>query len=122
MPRYFFALTDQDSLSLADDEVGEEFDRVEAARQHAMAVARELSRHQHPCAQNPSFDDLGSTSGLPPKADLRFARYPNKLASPARYLSPLWRGYGACRLVSARALPYKSRPNAPAVTCSGGTG
>jgi hypothetical protein len=46
MPRYFFALTDQDSLSLADDEVGEEFDRVEAAREHAMAVARELSRHQ----------------------------------------------------------------------------
>jgi Domain of unknown function (DUF6894) len=50
MPRYFFALTDQDSLSLADDEVGEEFDRVEAARGHAMAVARELSRNQHPCA------------------------------------------------------------------------
>jgi hypothetical protein len=50
MPRYFFALTDQDGLSLTDDEVGEELDRVEAARQHAMAVARELSRHQHPCA------------------------------------------------------------------------
>jgi Domain of unknown function (DUF6894) len=50
MPRYFFALTDQDSLSLADDEVGEEFDRVEAARGHAKAVARELSRHQHPSA------------------------------------------------------------------------
>jgi hypothetical protein len=49
MPRYFFALTDQNSLSLANDEVGEEFDRVEAAREHAMAVARELSRHQHPC-------------------------------------------------------------------------
>jgi hypothetical protein len=50
MPRYFFALTDQDGLSLADDEVGEELDRVEAAREHAMAVARELSRHQQPCA------------------------------------------------------------------------
>jgi hypothetical protein len=49
MPRYFFALTDGD-LSLADDEVGEEFNGVEAARKHAMAVARELSRHQHPCA------------------------------------------------------------------------
>jgi hypothetical protein len=30
--------------------VGEEFDRVEAAREHAMAVVRELSRHQHPWA------------------------------------------------------------------------
>jgi len=50
MPRYFFALTDQDGLSLTDDEVGEELDRVETAREHALAVARELSRHQHPCA------------------------------------------------------------------------
>jgi hypothetical protein len=50
MPRYFFALTDQESLSLADDEVGEELDRVEAAREHAMAVARELSRNRHPGA------------------------------------------------------------------------
>jgi hypothetical protein len=50
MPRYFFALTDQASLSLADDEVGEEFDRVEVAREHAMAVAPELSRQQHPWA------------------------------------------------------------------------
>jgi hypothetical protein len=48
MPRYFFALTDQDSLSLADDELGEEFDRVEAARQHAMAGAHELSRNEPP--------------------------------------------------------------------------
>jgi uncharacterized protein DUF6894 len=45
MPRYYFALTDGD-LSLADDEIGEEFDLVEAARGHAVAVARELSRHQ----------------------------------------------------------------------------
>ena len=50
MPRYFFAMTDQDSLSLANDEVGEEFDRVEAARRHAMAVARELSRNEPPHA------------------------------------------------------------------------
>jgi hypothetical protein len=50
MPRYFFALTDQDSLSLADDEEGEEFDRVEAARGYAMAVARELSRNAQPHA------------------------------------------------------------------------
>jgi uncharacterized protein DUF6894 len=49
MPRYFFALT-QDSLSLADDEVGKEFDRVEAARRYAMAVAHELSRNQPPDA------------------------------------------------------------------------
>jgi Domain of unknown function (DUF6894) len=45
MPRYFFALTDGD-LSLAVDEVGEQLDHVEAARGHARAVARELSRHQ----------------------------------------------------------------------------
>jgi uncharacterized protein DUF6894 len=50
MPRYFFALTDKDSLSLADDEVGEEFDLVEAARGHATAVARELSRNRPPHA------------------------------------------------------------------------
>jgi hypothetical protein len=48
MPRYFFALTDKDSLSLPDDEVGEQFDRVEAARRYAMTVARELSRNVPP--------------------------------------------------------------------------
>jgi hypothetical protein len=45
MPRYFFNLTNGDSVA---DEVGEDFDRVEAARGHAMAVARELSRTQLP--------------------------------------------------------------------------
>jgi hypothetical protein len=45
MPRYYFDLSDGDR-SLADDEVGEELDHVGAARGHAMAVARELSRHQ----------------------------------------------------------------------------
>jgi len=45
MPRYYSALTDGDR-SLADDEVGEELDHEGAARGHAMAVARELSRHQ----------------------------------------------------------------------------
>jgi hypothetical protein len=45
MPRYYFALTDGD-LSLADDEIGEEFDLVEAARGHAVAVTQELSRNQ----------------------------------------------------------------------------
>jgi hypothetical protein len=45
MPRYYFALTDGD-LGLADDEIGEEFDLVEAARGHAVAVAQELSRNQ----------------------------------------------------------------------------
>jgi hypothetical protein len=50
MPRYFFALTDKDSLSLAEDEDGEEFDRVDAARRYAMAVARELSRNELPHA------------------------------------------------------------------------
>jgi hypothetical protein len=43
MSRYFFYLTNGDSIA---DEVGEEFDRVEAARGHAMAVARELSRNR----------------------------------------------------------------------------
>jgi hypothetical protein len=47
MPRYFFNLTNGDSVA---DEVGEEFDRVEAARGHAMEVARELSRHRLPDA------------------------------------------------------------------------
>jgi hypothetical protein len=50
MPRYFFRLADDDSLSLAEDEVGEEFNHVEAARGQAMAVARELSRNQLPDA------------------------------------------------------------------------
>jgi uncharacterized protein DUF6894 len=40
MPRYFFDLTNGNTVA---DEVGEEFDRVEAVRGHAMAVARELS-------------------------------------------------------------------------------
>jgi hypothetical protein len=48
MPRYFFHLTDDDSLSLGDDEIGEEFDHVEAAQRHAMAVAQELSRPRPP--------------------------------------------------------------------------
>jgi hypothetical protein len=48
MPRYFFDLTNNgDSVA---DEVGEEFDLVEAARGHAMTVARELSRNQLPDA------------------------------------------------------------------------
>jgi hypothetical protein len=38
MPHYFFNLTNGDSVA---DEVGEEFDGVEAARGHAMTVARE---------------------------------------------------------------------------------
>ena len=46
MPRYFFNLTNGDSVA---DEVGEDFDGVEAARGHAMAVARELSRGRLPC-------------------------------------------------------------------------
>jgi hypothetical protein len=45
MPRYFFDLTNGDSVT---DEVGEEFDLVEAARRHAMAVAQELSRNRLP--------------------------------------------------------------------------
>jgi hypothetical protein len=45
MPRYFFHLTNGDSVA---DEVGEEFDVVEAARAHAIAVARELSGNRVP--------------------------------------------------------------------------
>jgi hypothetical protein len=42
MPHYFFNLTiNGDSVA---DEVGEEFDGVEAARGHAITVAQELSR------------------------------------------------------------------------------
>jgi uncharacterized protein DUF6894 len=47
MSRYFFDLTNGDSVA---DEVGGDFDGVEAARGHAMAVARELSRNQLPDA------------------------------------------------------------------------
>jgi hypothetical protein len=47
MARYFFDLTNGDSVA---DEVGEEFDGVEAARGHAMTVARELSRGRRPRA------------------------------------------------------------------------
>ena len=48
MPRYFFHVTNGDTLA---DEVGEEFELVEAARGHATAVARELSRNGlHKCA------------------------------------------------------------------------
>jgi hypothetical protein len=44
MPRYFFDLTNNgDSVT---DEVGEEFDLVEAARGHAVAMVRELSRNR----------------------------------------------------------------------------
>ena len=47
MPRYFFDVTNGSTLA---DEVGGEFELVEAARGHAMAVARELSRHHLPLA------------------------------------------------------------------------
>jgi hypothetical protein len=43
MPLYFFHLTNGDNVP---DEDGEEFDLIEAARRHAMAVARELSRNR----------------------------------------------------------------------------
>ena len=45
MPRYFFNLTNGDCVA---DDIGEEFDGVEAARGHAMAVARELARGRLP--------------------------------------------------------------------------
>jgi hypothetical protein len=41
MPRYFFHLTDGQTVP---DCVGEEFGSPETAREHAVAVARELSR------------------------------------------------------------------------------
>jgi hypothetical protein len=47
MARYFFHLTNGDGVA---DEVGEEFDRVEAAQRHAMAMARELSGSRRPDA------------------------------------------------------------------------
>jgi hypothetical protein len=51
MARYFFDLTNGDSISV--DEVGEEFDLVEEARGHALRVAREL------CRNRPWAVDLG---------------------------------------------------------------
>jgi hypothetical protein len=47
MARYFFHLTNGDNLA---DEVGEEFECVEAAQRHAMAMARELSGSRRPDA------------------------------------------------------------------------
>jgi hypothetical protein len=47
VPRYFFHVTSSNGDILADEE-GEEFDLVEAARGHAAAVARELSRNRPP--------------------------------------------------------------------------
>jgi hypothetical protein len=51
MARYFFDLTNGDSISV--DEVGEEFDLAEEARGHALRVAREL------CRNRPWAVDLG---------------------------------------------------------------
>jgi hypothetical protein len=45
MPRYFFHVTNGHVLA---DDVGEEFDLVEEARGHALAVAQELSRPRVP--------------------------------------------------------------------------
>ena len=45
MPRYFFDVINGSTLA---DEVGEEFELVEAARGHAIAVARESSRNRLP--------------------------------------------------------------------------
>jgi len=47
MPRYFFHVTSSNGESLADED-GEELEQVEAAREHAIAVARELSREGVP--------------------------------------------------------------------------
>jgi hypothetical protein len=47
MRHYFFDVTNGNTLA---DEVGDEFELVHAARGHAVAVARELSRHQLPLA------------------------------------------------------------------------
>jgi hypothetical protein len=46
MARYFFHLTNNDDV--ITDDVGEEFDLVEEARGHALAVARELARNASP--------------------------------------------------------------------------
>jgi hypothetical protein len=45
MPRYFFRLTNDDTFQ---DDRGQEFDRIETARDHAVAVAHELSRGRPP--------------------------------------------------------------------------
>jgi hypothetical protein len=45
MARYFFHLANGDTIT---DDLGEEFDLVEEARGHALAVARELSRNAPP--------------------------------------------------------------------------
>jgi hypothetical protein len=45
MARYFFHLTNDDEII---DDVGEEFNVLQEARGHALAVARELSRNAPP--------------------------------------------------------------------------
>jgi hypothetical protein len=49
MARYFFHLTDADAVIVADD-LGEDFELEEAARGHAVTVARELMRNREPGA------------------------------------------------------------------------
>jgi hypothetical protein len=46
MARYFFHLTNNDDVMT--DDVGEEFDLLQQARGHDLAVARELSRNAPP--------------------------------------------------------------------------
>jgi hypothetical protein len=79
VPRYFFYLTNGDSVA---DEVGEEFDRVEAARGHAMEVARELSRHRLPEAL------IGRHISVVDERGTSFSRCPYSLETALRPLGP----------------------------------
>jgi hypothetical protein len=61
MHRYFFDVTNGSTLA---DEVGEEFELVEAARGHAMAVARELSRNRLPLSLVGRFISVVDEGGI----------------------------------------------------------
>jgi hypothetical protein len=61
MPRYFFDVTNGSTLA---DEVGEEFELVEAARGHAVAVARELSRNRLPLSLVGRFISVVDEGGV----------------------------------------------------------
>jgi Domain of unknown function (DUF6894) len=61
MHRYFFDVTNGSTLA---DEVGEEFELVEAARWHAMAVARELSRNRLPLSLVGRFISVVDEGGI----------------------------------------------------------
>jgi hypothetical protein len=61
MPRYFFDVTNGSTLA---DQVGEEFELIQAARGRAIAVARELSRNGLPLSLVGRFISVSDEAGV----------------------------------------------------------